>query len=83
MQVLAKKENRACISREIKYYIQSAFSLSSSDVYFREKESISKINDFNKKIIIVRDPIAVRRDGKGIETIGAVEFLLNENYLKA
>ena len=66
-----------------KYYIQSAFSLSSSDVYFREKESISKINDFNKKIIIVRDAITLRRDEKGIETIGAVEFLLNENYLKA
>jgi len=50
-------------------------------VYFREKESISKINDFNKKIIVVRDPIKVRRDEKGIETIGAVEFLLNEKYL--
>lgn len=66
-----------------KYYIQSAFSLSSSDVYFREKESISKINDFNKKIIIVRDAITLRRDEKGIETIGAVDFLLSENYLKA
>ncbi|MCR4562632.1 MAG: ATP-binding protein [Bacilli bacterium] len=65
-----------------KYYIQSAFSLNSQEVYFREKESISKINDFNKKIIVVRDPIKIRRDEKGIETIGAVEFLLNENYLK-
>ena len=65
-----------------KFYIQSAFSLSSSDVYFREKESISKINDFNKKIIIVGDAITLRRDEKGIETIGAVEFLLNENYLR-
>jgi len=64
-----------------KYYIQSAFSLNSEQVYFREKESISKINDFNKKIIVVRDPIKVRRDEKGIETIGAVEFLLNEKYL--
>ena len=64
-----------------KYYIQSAFSLNSSDVYFREKESISKINDFNKKIIVVKDPITIRRDEKGIETIGAIEFLLNEHYL--
>lgn len=64
-----------------KYYIQSAFSLSSKDVYFREKESISKINDFNKKIIIVRDPIKIRRDEKGIITIGAVEFLLNKDFL--
>lgn len=65
-----------------KYYIQTAFSLTSEQVYFREKESISKINDFNKKIIVVRDPIKVRRDEKGIETIGAVEFLLNEDHLK-
>lgn len=64
-----------------KYYIQSAFSLHSEEVYFREKESISKINDFNKKIIVVRDPIKIRRDEKGIETIGAVEFLLNESHL--
>lgn len=64
-----------------KYYIQSAFSLNSQEVYFREKESISKISDFNKKIIVVRDPITIRRDEKGIETIGVVEFLLNESHL--
>lgn len=64
-----------------KYYIQSAFSLNSQEVYFRENESISKISDFNKKIIVVRDPITIRRDEKGIETIGAVEFLLNESHL--
>lgn len=64
-----------------KYYIQSAFSLNSQEVYFKEKESISKISDFNKKIIVVRDPITIRRDEKGIETIGAVEFLLNESHL--
>lgn len=65
-----------------KYYIQSTLSLNSPETYFREKESISKIDDFNKKIVVVRDPIKVRRDEKGIETIGAVEFLLNENYLR-
>ncbi len=64
-----------------KYYIQSVFSLNSQEVYFRENESISKISDFNKKIIVVRDPITIRRDEKGIETIGAVEFLLNESHL--
>ena len=32
-----------------KYYIQSAFSLNSQETYFRDKESISKIKDFNKK----------------------------------
>lgn len=64
-----------------KYYIQSAFSLNSQEVYSRENESISKISDFNKKIIVVRDPITIRRDEKGIETIGAVEFLLNESHL--
>lgn len=65
-----------------KYYIQSAFSLNSQETYFREKESIGKIGDFNKKMVVVRDPITIRRDEKGIETIGAAEFLLNENYMK-
>lgn len=64
-----------------KYYIQSAFSIDSQNVYFREKESISKINDFNKKIIVVKDPITIRRDEKGIETIGVIEFLVNEKHL--
>lgn len=85
-----KNGNRVRKQREVdfiatkgseKYYIQSAFSLSSQDVYFREKESISKIKDFNKKIIVVRDPITIRRDEKGILTVGVVEFLLNEAIL--
>ena len=64
-----------------KYYIQVALSIDSEKTYFREKKSIGEIKDFNKKIIVVKDPIKIRRDEKGIETIGAVEFLLNENYL--
>lgn len=36
-----------------KYYIQSAFSLTSQETYFREKESISKINDFNNKSLLL------------------------------
>lgn len=64
-----------------KYYIQLALSIDSEKTYFREKKSIGEIKDFNKKIIVVKDPIKIRRDEKGIETIGAVEFLLNENYL--
>ena len=58
-----------------KYYIQSAFHMASEEKKKQEKKSLSAINDFNSRIIVVRDPIPPRRDEKGIVTIGVVEFL--------
>lgn len=64
-----------------KYYIQSAFSMSSSEKIEQEQRSLKSINDSFKKIIVVRDNIKVRRDDYGIVTIGICNFLLDENSL--
>ena len=64
-----------------KYYIQSAFALSSPEKVEQEQRSLLHISDSFKKIIIVADNIKVRRNEKGITTMGLRTFLLNENSL--
>lgn len=65
-----------------KYYIQSAFEMNSAEKVLQEKKSLSKLNDFFKKIIIVKDDIKPRTDEQGIVTIGIFDFLLNDNILE-
>lgn len=65
-----------------KYYIQSAFEMSSPEKIIQEKKSFTKFNDFFKKIIIVKDDIKPRTDEQGIVTIGIFDFLLDENILE-
>ena len=65
-----------------KYYIQSAFALSTADKVNQEQRGLLSIPDFFRKIIVVGDNIKVRRDENGITTIGLRNFLLDENSLK-
>ncbi|MCF0261303.1 MAG: ATP-binding protein [Sphaerochaetaceae bacterium] len=65
-----------------RYYVQSAFEMNSDEKEKQEKESLRKVKDFFKKIVIVKDNIKVRRDNEGIVTIGMIEFLLNPNSLE-
>lgn len=65
-----------------KYYIQSAFEMSSPEKIIQEKKSLTKLNDFFKKIIIVKDDIKPRTDKQGIITIGIFDFLLDEKILE-
>ena len=65
-----------------KYYIQSAFAMSSSQKEEQEKRSLRSVDDSFKKIIVVKDVIKVRRDESGITTIGLFEFLQNMNSLE-
>lgn len=65
-----------------KYYIQSAFALSSEEKIEKEQRSLLYIPDSFRKIIVVGDNIKVRRDENGIITIGLKNFLLDENSLK-
>lgn len=65
-----------------KYYIQSAFALSSEEKIAQEQRSLLYIPDSFRKIIVVGDNIKVRRDEKGIMTIGLKNFLLDENSLR-
>lgn len=64
-----------------KYYIQSAFAMETNEKEKQEKRSLEKINDSFKKIIVVKDDIKMKRDEKGLVTIGIYEFLLNPNSL--
>ena len=64
-----------------KYYIQSAFEMSSLEKMEQEKRSLIKVNDFFKKIVIIKDNIKPRIDENGVVTMGLFYFLLNENSL--
>ena len=64
-----------------KYYIQSAFAMTTSEKQAQEERPLNAIGDSFKKIIVVRDNIKVRRNDMGIVTIGIRNFLLDENSL--
>ncbi len=66
-----------------KYYIQSAFEMSSEEKIKQEKNSLNKLNDSFKKFVIVKDDIKTQIDENGLITMGIFEFLLNENSLDA
>ena len=40
------------------------------------------INDYFKRIIIIKDNIKPRRDEQGIVMMGIIHFLLNQNSLE-
>jgi predicted AAA+ superfamily ATPase len=64
-----------------KYYIQSAFAMTTSEKQMQEERPLNAIGDSFKKIIVVRDNIKIRRNDMGIVTIGIRNFLLDENSL--
>ena len=64
-----------------KYYIQSAFAMTTPEKREQEERSLNAIGDSFRKIIVVRDTIKVRRNDMGIVTVGVRNFLLDENSL--
>ena len=64
----------------LRYYIQSAFSLPSQDKIDQEINSLKRINDSFKKIVVVKDTIVPRYDEFGIYYIGVIDFLLSEDF---
>ena len=64
-----------------KYYIQSAFAMTTPEKRAQEENPLNAIGDSFKKIIVVRDNIKPRRNDAGIVTIGLRNFLLDENSL--
>ncbi|MGS0971639.1 MAG: ATP-binding protein [Candidatus Izemoplasmataceae bacterium] len=61
-----------------KYYIQSAYEMSTSEKRNQEEKSLLNISDSFKKIIIVKDNIMPKRDEFGVVTIGLFDFLLGK-----
>ena len=62
-----------------KIYIQSALNIDIREKREQEEKSFMNVNDFFKKIIIVKDNIKRWRDDKGIIIMGIVDFLLDED----
>lgn len=65
-----------------RYYIQSAFSMSTEEKRDQEKASLINVNDSFKKIILVKDVVNVTRDEDGITTMSIYDFLLKDNSLE-
>ena len=64
-----------------KYYIQSAYEMSTEEKVKQGKKSLNKLNDSFKKFVIVKDDIKTEIDEDGLISMGIFEFLLNENSL--
>ena len=64
-----------------KFYIQSALTIDTKEKREQEEKSFMNVNDFFKKIIIVKDNIKRWRDDKGIVIMGITDFLLDEDSL--
>jgi predicted AAA+ superfamily ATPase len=64
-----------------RYYIQSAFEMSTEKKLAQEKRPLTRIDDSFKKIIVVRENIKLKRDDNGFVIMGIREFLLNPNSL--
>lgn len=64
-----------------KYYIQSAYELSSDTKREQELNSLKRIDDSFQKIVIVKDDIMPYRDEKGIYFIGLFQFLMNDKIV--
>lgn len=64
-----------------RYYIQSELSLPTYEKVVQETKPLTNVNDYFKKIVVVKDNIIARYDDKGIYYVGIEEFLLNKKIL--
>ena len=64
-----------------KYYIQSAYELSTEAKREQELKSLKRIDDSFQKIVIVKEDIMPYRDEKGIYYTGLFQFLTNDRII--
>ncbi|MCD8181436.1 MAG: ATP-binding protein [Firmicutes bacterium] len=64
-----------------RYYIQSAFSISGEEKRHREINSLVRVADSFKKIVVIKDSIIPWHDENGILYIGIEDFLLDESAM--
>lgn len=65
-----------------RYYIQSALNIADEGKRKQEVNSLLRIGDSFKKIVVVRDAIVPWHDEDGILYIGIEQFLLDENAME-
>ncbi len=71
-----------CNKGSRRYYIQSAYSIPDADKMAQEQESLDRIDDSFKKIIVVQDNVVPWHNEKGYLIINILDFLLNPNSLE-
>ncbi len=87
-----KDENEKLIRRQLevdfvcnkgsrRYYVQSAFSIPDGDKMQQESNSLQRINDSFKKIIVVKDVMKPRYTDDGILIMNIYDFLLDKESL--
>jgi len=64
-----------------RYYIQSALSVDDPEKKKQEIESLIRIPDSFRKIVVVKDYMKPWRDENGIQYVGVEQFLLDEDFL--
>ncbi len=70
-----------CNKGNLRYYIQSAFSIPTAQKLEQEEQSLRLIPDSFKKIIVIKDDIKPWRDENGVTILGIFDFLLNLDSL--
>lgn len=70
-----------CNKGSKRYYVQSAFSIPDREKMQQESNSLLRIDDSFKKIIVVKDAPAPTYKDDGILVIGVYDFLLDQDSL--
>ena len=70
-----------CNKGSKRYYVQSAFAVPDAEKMQQESNSLLRIDDSFKKIIVVKDTPSPWYTEEGILVIGIYDFLLNTNSL--
>lgn len=65
-----------------RFYIQSALNVDTEEKTQQETNSLKRIDDSFKKIVVVKDDIEPWVDEKGIWYVGVQEFLLDDGWLR-
>lgn len=65
-----------------RFYIQSALYVDTQEKREQETQSLNRIHDSFKKIVVVKDDIEPWQDDKGIQYIGIEQFLLEKYWLR-
>ncbi|MCI6953840.1 MAG: ATP-binding protein [Candidatus Treponema excrementipullorum] len=65
-----------------RFYIQSALYVDTQEKREQETQSLNRIHDSFKKIVVVKDDIEPWQDDKGIQYIGIEQFLLEKDWLR-
>lgn len=65
-----------------RYYIQSAFRMSTPEKEAQEHRPLLSVNDHFRKMVIVGDDIHRKEDDHGILTMGILDFLVDDSVMK-